>query len=116
MPRKRPRGHSVLASLDWRERECLMNGYFPDLLFDSEQHHLAVWQSVCDELLALAPPWPEALFRFELIPRHGPRLSEVREAQLPDGRFYHRRWTEPDGEYFERHGLTPDAIIKGVAL
>ena len=112
MPPRRHRGSSVLAAMCPRERDCLKSGFYAELIFDSDDHHQAAWQSVREEMLKLGPPWPAALFRFELIPRFGERLSEVREAQLPDGRYYHRRWTESDEEYFHRHGIDVAKVVR----
>jgi hypothetical protein len=98
--------------MDPRERDCLRTGFFDHLIFDSDDHHRAAWASVREEMLRLGAPWPAALFTFELFPAYGPRLSEVREAQLPDGRYYHRRWTESDAEYFERHNIDIHRVVK----
>ena len=114
MPPRRHRGTSVLVAMDPREHRCLMTGFYSHLVFDSDDHHQASWASVREELLRMAPPWPAALFRFELIPRFGPRLEEVRPLVLDDGKTIAAIWRESDDEYFQRHGIKPQNLIKGM--
>ena len=95
MPPRRHRGSSVLAAMCPRERECLLDGYFDHLIFDSDDHHVAAWNSVREEMLAQSPPYPEALFRFELTPKYGPR-----------------RLLESDDAYFDRHHIDIAKVVR----
>lgn len=114
MPPRRPQGTNALASLDPRERHCLETGNYAHLVFDSEGHHEACWRSVRDEMLSRpGQPLPEALFRFELLPKYGPRLAEIRPATQADGRVIPAKWIESDQEYLQRHKITKTKIVKG---
>lgn len=112
--RRRRQGASALDGLTRLERLALEDGVYPHLVFDSEEHHRATWESVRDEMLAdyarnRPGQRPEAWFTFYANEKYGPRLEWDELKTSDTGHTYTSAEVETDLAYLSRHDLLSES-------